>query len=189
MTTEQFNYYRNLYGNISLQEYLKDKTVEDIVSTCRWFCKINPTVFIEMIEHFNKEPKEDLEYTEATVYYCKGASCDDVCSKCLFPHDDTHKCYAYDRIFRHIFMNETDYDSHVINNWLWCCYNKKPTCRNAPKHNKIGRYEFENSDAGCYGEIANYIRIGSTWFERNCFTCHDMKVIKHPYPCLLIPIQ
>ena len=84
-----------LYETISLDEYLKDKSVEDIVSTCRWLENINEPVFMEMIDYFNTEPEEDLEYTEQH-------NDDGNCVKCLFPHDNTHKCYAYDRIFRKI---------------------------------------------------------------------------------------
>ena len=53
--TSNFNYYYDLYENISLQEYLKDKTVEDIVSTCKWLNAINEPVFAEMLAYLKNQ--------------------------------------------------------------------------------------------------------------------------------------
>lgn len=178
--TYNFDYYYDLYENISLQEYLKDKTVEDIVSTCKWLNAINEHVFAEMLAYFNKEPSEDLKYTDARDEYCDYQGW--ICPKCLFPHDDTHKCYAYDRIFRAVFIGLIGGDYHYVRNtYTYCCGNERTTCYNAAEHDKIGRYEYGEEDCGCAGSMAVYVRIGFTWFERKCDRCPEMKIIGNPY--------
>jgi hypothetical protein len=44
--SSDFDYYFDLYENISLEEYLKDKSVEDIVETCGWLERINNPVLL-----------------------------------------------------------------------------------------------------------------------------------------------
>jgi hypothetical protein len=150
----EFDHYYKLYKNISLDEYLKDKSVEDIVNTCKWLENFNDTVFMEMINYFNSEPAEDLKYT-------KKNNGDGNCVKCLFPHDDTHECYAYDRIFKEaVFL--------LADNELEELTFKKQYDYNIPTPRQ-GRYNFQLGDYGCVGDIPMYLRVGEKWFERTTY--------------------
>lgn len=166
MSTEDFDYYYDLYEEISLEDYLKDKSVEDIISTCKWLYQINRPVFYEMLAYFNKEPREDLKYTETTDKFCDNSV---VCSKCLFPHDNSHKCYAYDRIFRNVFLNSCDYD-YLDEHYA-----------EYGNHYENGRDEYGHEDYGCRGTFDAYIRTGNALFERKCQTCPVMIQITKKY--------
>ena len=166
-----FDYYYDLYVDISLQDYLKDKSVEEIINTYYWLNCCNEPVFMEMLAYFNREPADDLKYTEATDKFCDNRI---VCSKCLFPHDNSHKCYAYDRIFRDIICN---YNIDNVDDYYLCCRNTSSTCYNVLNHDKIGRYNYSERDYGCRGTEKIFIRVGSTWFERKCHDCRVMKQI------------
>jgi hypothetical protein len=150
------------------------------------------TIFIEMMNYFNSEPAEDLKYTEQ----CKNST---YCSKCLFPHDNTHKCNAYGRLFggRHFGTTGQCKNSTYCAKCLFPhdnthkCYAYDRIFRETVLlilrgvindnellyhdmfgyycKNKKGRYNIDYEDHGGAGSYLMYMRVGQKWFERHCW--------------------
>lgn len=196
---EKISYYYDLFENITLDEYLRDKSVDDIIDTIQLLSEINNSVFTQLIDYFNTEPEKDLNYTPRIPKICtvntKSQSGYDAvsntplltgstwnndtdrinqesdiakyCTKCLFPHDDTHKCYAYDRIFLHcVLENVGDGDGSHLEFENKYVYDSQ--CKQAE-----GRYKYDYIDyGGCRGYDRGYIKIGKIWVKRICRNLH-----------------
>ncbi len=153
-----------LYETISPDEYLKDKSIEEIIATLPTLCRINPATFMKVISHFSDEPDQiDVPYTESTPTFCKSNV---VCKKCWLPHGDDHKCYAYDRIFVELAIN--DCGDYYINGYeFFDKYNYYRPSDLKPNQ----RYQYGEEDFGCRGTYITYIKIGTKWFNRKCISC------------------
>ena len=154
--------------SLSLQEYIKDKTIEDIFGD---LSVLSRPLLREIIDYFNEEPPIDLISTEIVPAICSHHN-DDICLKCWMTHGNDHKCYTYDRIFSEsvFFQYYQLYDVLYINkyfNFKYDEYTPKPQ-----------RYSY-----GLDEHLAHktYIRIGKKWFTRACLDCPLLREISDDY--------
>ncbi len=125
---------------------------------------------LDILNYFNTTPTKDIDYYPLASNFCDKHRNKTVCYKCLLDHDETHKCYVYDRIFIATYFREYY--------WRFDNYNIKTAYRDTFEQydyyhdislNK--RYCYIMFDGGCAGEVTNTFHIGRTSFTK-CWSCN-----------------
>lgn len=123
----------------------------------------NTQIIRELLNRYNTTPDENLLYYPADIKLCGYHKNAIYCYKCTLTHDENHDCYLYDRIIAHICRHKEYYP---YDDFIYSSDWGQPTVN--------GRYGIHVYDAGCAGEIFDYLTIDGIVFKL-CKSCDYMK--------------